>query len=81
MSDTLIIRPMTEADLGRVYALEKVSHPVPWSQASLQRSFTDHYGFVLLKQQQLVGFALYKKLLMKHIYSTSLSIPRSAVMA
>jgi ribosomal-protein-alanine N-acetyltransferase len=62
MSNTLIIHPMTEADLGRVYALEKISHPVPWSQASLQRSFTDHHGFVLLKQEQLVGFAFVQKI-------------------
>ncbi|MDZ4298083.1 MAG: ribosomal protein S18-alanine N-acetyltransferase [Moraxellaceae bacterium] len=54
---------MTEADLGRVYALEKVSHPVPWSQASLQRSFADHHSFVLIKQQQIVGFAFVQKIL------------------
>lgn len=62
MTDALIIRAMTEADLGRVYALEKVSHPVPWSQASLQRSFADHHGFVLLKNQQLLGFAFVQKI-------------------
>ncbi|MDP1539128.1 MAG: ribosomal protein S18-alanine N-acetyltransferase [Moraxellaceae bacterium] len=63
MSDGVTIRRMTEADLGRVYALEKVSHPVPWSQASLQRSFADHHSFVLIKQQQIVGFAFVQKIL------------------
>ncbi len=63
MNATSNIRKMTLSDLPQVLALEQVSHPLPWSEASLRRSFDDHYGVVLIQSQRIAGFAFVQRIL------------------
>ncbi len=54
----LLIRPMTEADLDAVVAIENVSFPTPWKRAHFQQELTLTYSLPLVAEQhgQIVGF-------------------------
>lgn len=60
---TTTIRPMTAADLSRVFDIEQVSHPSPWPLKGLQESLQNHAAFVLEHQGRVVGFAFVQRIL------------------
>lgn len=60
------LRPMVEADLPRVFEIEKVAFTNPWSAELLRRELTHDWSTVLLAEEpkpegtrELLGFAIF----------------------
>ncbi|HPH02956.1 MAG TPA: ribosomal protein S18-alanine N-acetyltransferase [Spirochaetota bacterium] len=56
----LVIRPLAEADLPGVLALEEVSHPTPWSEGMFRSEMTQEISCFLVVHEctsgRLVGY-------------------------
>ncbi|PTQ90605.1 ribosomal protein S18-alanine N-acetyltransferase [Agitococcus lubricus] len=57
-SDFLVLRPMTEADLNAVYAIEKQVQYAPWSIPLFQEGLGRHLCTVAEYQHQIIGFSV-----------------------
>ena len=63
MHDDLHVRSMIVSDLVTVHQLEQSVTPYPWTHQQLQDSLSNHHCFVLIINQQLIGFMIFSEVL------------------
>jgi len=53
-------RPMTEADLDRVHAIEILAYPHPWTRGNFSDCLASGYsGWVAVREGEIVGYSIF----------------------
>lgn len=59
LKPTLELRPMTEADLPAVLAIENAIYAFPWTPGNFRDSLAAHYAcWIYLREGELIGYAV-----------------------
>ena len=59
-----LLRPMTEADLPEVVAIEEATQPTPWSAQVFRDCFSSHYDCrVVQRDSAVIGFVVFSSVL------------------